>query len=392
MDVSDDVDKEEIAKLIAEYGSSSNTSWLEFSRYKIWTADKDIPPSTFRPIQGYLRSDPYIFAWGNPLLSDSTALEQTCLEFWKWCKAQKLKLVWCCVDDRMEKVLGKGSKFGWSTVTCIVEDVLDPQNVVELAQSQGGGPEVKDFKKNIRRAGREGVEVREIKSDGWKDEEKKEVELGIVAWKEAKAGLQLASTSFQPWVDAEHRRYWVAEKDGKIVGILILTSIGGGQYQIKNAASFPEAPRGTSEFLIYSTMRHLEDEDETSEDGPMFWDESDSDRARHPSRHEDASKTTSRSQSRASEDSTASDRPRRVTVTFGISASDEMTPVDNVGGWRVSWLSKTYKKVVGATGITKRGDFRNKFHTEHLPMYVCYPSKQGFGIEGVSKLMKCLRQ
>jgi hypothetical protein len=193
MDAEAGVDKEEIAKLIADHGSSANTSWLEFSRYKLWVSDKDIAPSSFRPVQGYLRNDPYVFAWGNPLVSDPAALEPTCLEFWRWCKERKLKIVWCCVDDEMERVLGKGSKFGWSTVSCIVEDVLDPHNVVELAQSTGGGSEVKDFKKNIRRAEREGVEAREIKWDGWTDAQKKEVEAGIVSWKDAKQGMQLAS-------------------------------------------------------------------------------------------------------------------------------------------------------------------------------------------------------
>lgn len=99
-------EKEEIAKLIADYGSSSNTSWLEFSRYKIWRADKDIKGSSFRPVQGYLRSDPYVFAWGNPLVSDPSALTETCLEFWKWCKSQKLKLVWCCVDEQARLLNG----------------------------------------------------------------------------------------------------------------------------------------------------------------------------------------------------------------------------------------------------------------------------------------------
>ncbi|KZV69416.1 hypothetical protein PENSPDRAFT_580989 [Peniophora sp. CONT] len=352
--VSTEEEKEEIAKLIADYGSSSNTSWLEFARYKIWRADKDIKGSTFRPVQGYLRSDPYVFAWGNPLVSDPSALTETLLEFWKWCKSQKLKLVWCCVDDQMQKILGKGSKFNWSTVSCIVEDVMEPHNVVELATQAGGDSSAKDFKKNIRRAEREGVDIRELAWDSWSDTQKKEVEDGIVAWKQAKSGLQLASTSFQPWVDAEHRRYFVAEHDEKIVGILILAVVGGNQFQIKNAASFPHAPRGTSEFLIYQAMKVLEEEEEGA--------------------------------------TVASDRPRHVTVTFGITAADDLTAVDNLKGWRVSWLSKTYSKVVGATGITKRGDFRSKFGTEHVPMYVCYPSKQGFGIDGVRKLMKCLRQ
>ena len=71
---------------------------------------------------------------------------------------------------------------------------------------------------------------------------------------------------------------------------------------------------------------------------------------------------TSSSVDDTSEESESSDedsqRPRRVTVTFGVTAADEVTAVDNVKGWRVSWLSKTYSKIAGETGITKRGDFR----------------------------------
>ena len=165
-----------------------------------------------------------------------------------------------------------------------------------------------------------------------------------------------SQTSFQPWVDAEHRRYFVAEHNDKIFGILILAIIGGTQFQIKNAASCPTAPRGTSEYLIYQAMRVLEEEDEGA---TMFDNEDDGGRARSPTRNLDAD--PSRESSVMSEDSNASDRPRRVTVTFGITAADEVTPVDNLKGWRVSWLSKTYSKVVGATGITKRGDFRVRY-------------------------------
>ena len=55
----------------------------------------------------------------------------------------------------MEQVLGAhGSEFGWSTLSCIVEDFLDLRPVVELAHSEshGGVSEVKNFKKNLCRA------------------------------------------------------------------------------------------------------------------------------------------------------------------------------------------------------------------------------------------------
>ena len=187
-------DKAGIAELIAEYGSSSSTSWLEFGRYKIWRPSVPIPQSSFPPVQGYLRSDPFVFAWGNPLVSDPAALEATCAAFIDWARSQKLRPIWLCVDGQMEKVLGaQGSKFGWSTLSCIVEDFLDPHSVVELAHSHGGGSEVKDFKKNLRRAERANVQVREVPHDQWTDAMKKQVEEGISGWKKSKTGIQIAS-------------------------------------------------------------------------------------------------------------------------------------------------------------------------------------------------------
>ena len=189
-------DKAGIADLIAQYGSSTATSWLEFARYKIWRPSVPIPQSSFPPIQGYLRSDPYIFAWGNPIVSDPAALEATSVAFIEWARSQKLRPIWLCVDSQMEQVLGGvGSKFGWSALSCIVEDFLDPRSVVELAHSHGGGSEVKDFKKNLRRAERENVQVREVQVDQWTDAMKRQVEEGIANWKKSKTGIQIASVS-----------------------------------------------------------------------------------------------------------------------------------------------------------------------------------------------------
>jgi hypothetical protein len=403
-------DKAGIAELIAQYGSSSATSWLEFGRYKIWRPSAPIPQSSFPPVQGYLRSDPFVFAWGNPLVSDPAALETTCAAFIDWARSQKLHPIWLCVNGEMEQVLGgQGSKFGWSTLSCIVEDFLDPRSVVELAHSRGGGSEVKDFKKNLRRAERANVQVREVQRDEWTDAMKKQVEEGISNWKKSKTGIQIASSSFQPWLDFEHRRYWIAEADSNIVAILVLSKLQHKQYQIKNAVSFPNAPRGTSEMVIFRAMTDIQDEgvsaDESegkSEDGMYVWTKKDvevAQKVEENSRHHHHERSQSVDSHSDSSEASSSGKSSSngmgqggVAVTFGITASDTLTPVDNLSGWKITWLSKTYNSVVGLTGLTRRGDFRNKFHSQHLPMYVCYPADEGFGLDGVNKLIKCLRQ
>ena len=54
-----DFDKSTIADLVATYGSSSTTAWLEFERYKIWRPSIPIPESEFPPMQGYMTSGAY---------------------------------------------------------------------------------------------------------------------------------------------------------------------------------------------------------------------------------------------------------------------------------------------------------------------------------------------
>ncbi|KAF8153191.1 hypothetical protein B0H34DRAFT_754437 [Crassisporium funariophilum] len=361
-------DKHAIAELVAQYGSSSATAWLEFERYKLWHPSDPVPESSFTPVQGYMVKDPYIFAWGNPLVSSPAALSSVARQFIHFADSQGKRPVWTCVDSDLEEVLGH--EFGWSTVSCIYEDIVDPAHVVELTSPEAKGQEgqrvVKDLKKNLYRAEKYDVKVAEVKSEEWTEEDKLAVERGIEEWKANKSGVQIASTTAQPWLDSEHRRYWVAKKDNKVRlsldGILILTPIHSTSWQIKNAVSFPSAPKGTSEALIYTALKDLHEEQEAASAA--------GEKAPHPAN---------------------SNVHQSMTVTFGISAAPHMQPVNNLGGWKVNALSKTYGKVAKGAGLVKRGEFRSKFDSEQDPMYVCYPP-DGFGLDGVNALLKVLRK
>lgn len=187
--------KNAITDLVAQYGSSSSTAWLEFSRYHIWRPASPIPESSFLPAQGYMRRGKYIFAWGNPLVSDRAALEPTAAAFIAWAQGEGLRPIWCCVDHDLEVVLGS-PKFQWSTVNCIYEDIVDPHTVLQLTSDKekgSGGALVKDLKKNLRRAEKAHIIVTEVEREGWSEEDKKVVEEGIEAWKKSRSGVQIAS-------------------------------------------------------------------------------------------------------------------------------------------------------------------------------------------------------
>ncbi|KAF9448100.1 hypothetical protein P691DRAFT_760201 [Macrolepiota fuliginosa MF-IS2] len=328
----DTLDKLSIADLIAEYGSSSATAWLESEQYKIWRPTEDIPQSKFKPVQGYMQKDSYVFAWGNPLVSSPEVLKPTARAFVDYVTTMNLQLVWACVDHNLEEILAS-NEFSWSVVSCIHEDIINPNRLLELTSSENRGREgarvVKDLKKNLRWAEKSGVCVEEFHAgvNTWSEEDQKVVRDGIQRWREGREGVQIASTTLKPCLDSKHRRYWVARQDGKVVGFLVLTPLrGDSSWQIKNAISFPDAPKGTSETLVYRTVKDLYEE---KQDGVY--------------KHHLGSTRNP------------------LTITFGITASDHLKPIHNLGGWWVSVLSKTYGGVASAAGLLKRGAFRVRY-------------------------------
>ncbi|KAL1743134.1 hypothetical protein HDZ31DRAFT_83631 [Schizophyllum fasciatum] len=362
----DTFDRSTISELVASHGSSSSTAWLEFSRYKIWQAAKPIAPSTFAPVQGYMRKGNWVFAWGNPIVSTTAALEPAARAFIQHIASvdPKLKVVWVCVDQAMERALGEA--LGWSTVHCIYEDVIDPRRVIEVVDApekkNKRGEEtkklskdekehqeiIKDLKKNLRRAEKAGITTGEVVG-ALSDEDRVTIEKGIDDWRKHRHGIQIASTTMVPWLDKEHRRYWLA-RDANNKSLTYMHDHPEHphhiSYQIKNAVSFPDAPKGTSEKLIYSALRDLD---------------------REQTQH------------------------GRYTVTFGISAASSMVPTHNLSGWKVHTLSNTYNRVAKSTGLLNRLEFRKKFESIHEPMFVCYP-EDGFGLDGVMALLKALRK
>jgi hypothetical protein len=240
------------------------------------------------------------------------------------------------------------------------------------------------------------------------------------------------------------------------VGILVLTPVQSTTWQIKNAISFPKAPKGTSEALIYTALKDLHTEqeealrsggkaphpsnqnfhggkvipattvlDHLASDSTGSSAESISENSDDEGQHfstppsdtgtRDRNSGTSRTKSRSPLSRTTGRDADRVSVTFGLSAAPKLEPVHNLGGWKVSALSKTYNKVVKGARLVQRGEFRvrlfligvfcganpfrsllfffdqNKFDSSQEPMYVCYPS-DGFGLDGVNALLKVLRK
>ncbi|GAA5932977.1 hypothetical protein JCM1841_003859 [Sporobolomyces salmonicolor] len=329
-----DHDKEWLPPLIAKYGSSLSTAWLE-QRYSVWRS----PSHTQRNprVQGYLARGKFYFAWGNPICrEDDQTRREIAKEFSEWAiKDKRKKIVWCCVDSKFAEVLG--TEFNWSVLSCIREDVLHP-DIKKLDH--------KDVRQNVRRAERHHVKFDELRlrAPDYVPEEKTRIEIdeGLERWKANRHGTQIAAAGLLPWLDAAHRRYFIArDEHKKIVAICVLAAIAHESYQIKHAVTFPEAPHGTSEALLGHVIHQMQFEGKNN-------------------------------------------------LTFGASAQDDIHPEHNLGGWKIRMLGKAYRKIVSKYGLANRGQFRAKFGTEDEPLHVAYP-QDGFGWSGLIALMKMMR-
>ena len=143
-----------------------------------------------------------------------------------------------------------------------------------------------------------------------------------------------------------------------LVVLAQLASVHG--FQIKWALEFPGAPLGAIEYIVAHVIRKLGDAGVRS-------------------------------------------------ATFGAGAASRLQGVENIGGFRIRTLEKTYNGLSHTFHLTSKGDFRGKFGIEQDPvsnvhvrgqapstniphqLFICYP-KGSLGVRGVEAIMSVLQK
>ncbi|KAG6115627.1 hypothetical protein E4U14_000755 [Claviceps sp. LM454 group G7] len=301
-----------VEKLIANYGDASNTSWLD-ERFQIWRHASGAAI-------GYVKQDKFAMVTGDPLC-DASQYKEVCSAFLKAVISEmKLTPVWMLVSYDVQKILAQQMR--WRTLSCTEEQRVDAN---KHHNTNGGGPKA-------RRVEREGVKIHEVKPDA---DFKKRADEAILSWKANRKGKQIHLTEVRPWVDPEHRRYYAAEKDGKVLAMVVLAKLSPKHgWQVKWALDFPGSVNGAIEVLIEYTL------------------------------------------------STVSGQ-----VTFGAGVSEKMTPGEHLNGLRARFLATTYASIVESLGLRRKAGFRSKFGALGEEVYICYP-KHGFGIRDIQQIIK----
>ncbi|KAK1465160.1 aspartyl-tRNA synthetase [Colletotrichum melonis] len=297
--------------LIANYGDASNTSWLD-ERFELWRHSSGAAV-------GYVKRGKFAMITGDPLC-DRGQYEEVIPAFIDFVKDElKLTPVWMLVSNKVQEILGR--RIGWRTMSCTVEQRADAD--------QHTTPDGRA----ARRVKKEGIKVHELKPD---EDFMRRADQSIEAWKEKRKGkTQVHLTEIRPWIDQAHRRYFAAEKDGKVLCMVVLAQLAPRYgWQVKWALDFPDAPNGTIEVLVEHALSSIS--------GP---------------------------------------------VTFGAGVSEKFIPGEHLHGVRAKFLSKTYAGIVKSLGLGKKAEFRDKFGVLGEQVYLCYP-RRGVSLFDLKQVVK----
>ncbi|KAJ4193450.1 aspartate--tRNA ligase dps1 [Fusarium falciforme] len=303
-----------LEKLIANYGDASNTSWLD-DRFKIWRHETGAAV-------GWVPQDKFAMITGDPLC-DRSQYQEVIRAFVKHVTVDlRLTPVWMLVSYEVQKILA--SELRWRSLSCTEEQRVDAD--------KHNSSQITGLAAKARRVEREGVKIHEVKAD---EDFMKRANPAIEEWKASRKGKQVHLTEVRPWVDMEHRRYFAAEKDGKVLSLVVLAKLAPRHgWQVKWALDFPGAVNGAIEVLIGHALSSVTGQ-----------------------------------------------------VTFGAGVSERLTPGEHVGGLRARFLAATYRSIVDSLGLRRKASFRSKFGALGEEVYICYP-KHGVGLRDLQQIVK----
>ena len=230
--------------LIANYGDSTNTSWLD-DRITVWR-DQDTGAAI-----GYWHQRHYVLIIGNPLcdMSQYNRVIERFLEFVE--RELRAKPIWLMVSEVVESILG--SRFGWCTLTC-----TDDQRIPDVRKNPAKHDH--EIERKIRHADKVGVSIQSFAYHEIVPEDvRAECDEKIKEWSASRRGTQVHLTDVRPWVDQEHRQYFFArDSDKKLCCLVVLAQLAPIHgAQVKWALNFPNAPNGAIEMTILHALDTL---------------------------------------------------------------------------------------------------------------------------------------
>ena len=269
---------------------------------------------------------------GNPLCADNQ-IEDVVRAFLVWLKKNThLKPIFILVGKTVESVMAE--KYGWKSFTNIAEQRVNLGSREHLELNT-------DVQKKIRHAQKKGVKVTNYGNEVPADVKEKCNE-AIEQWQHSRSGEQVHLSEVTPWVDSEHRQYFIAEgSDGETQALVVLAELSPKYgIQVKWALDFPVAENGIIEFAIESALKV-------------------------------AAKSNK-------------------SCSFGAGATSDLSGGLNMGMAKATGLNSVYQAFAAKFGVDRKSGFRAKFNTSEEALYICYP-RRGMGQNGIRAIVDFFR-
>ncbi|KAK2731565.1 hypothetical protein FQN57_003289 [Myotisia sp. PD_48] len=312
-----------LEELIANYGDSTSTSWLD-DRYKIWRDYSTGAAVSYVPINGYA-----IIA-GDPLC-DPSQYSRIVTQFLRWLKKETpLKPIWILCSLAVEQILGE--KLGWRGLSCVAEERVDPSKNKTASDTE--------IARKLRQAENQGVKIHSVPSDQAVPEHiRAKIDSRIQEWLGNRKGTQIHLSSITPWRDQKHRRYFYAtDRDGNICSFVALAELAPRYgMQVKYSLDFPGSPSGSIELIITHAIQS------TAQTGVKSF-------------------------------------------TFGGGATTQIIPGHNLSSVRLTVLKHTYDTIVKQFKLIRKSEFRAKLGAHEEPVYISYP-RHGLGTRGIKAVL-----
>lgn len=235
--------KLDIAELVRRFGCAASISFLD-SHYNFFSTPTAVG------VIGYRLEYGCAIVMGDPVCAESDKLTLA-QEFRDHCKAMNRPIVYVTVS--------KGFAERAYTVTChslievVDELVFDPQNDPKK------GSKGRLLRGKVSQAIRFGITAHEYNSPS--EDIEKEIEEVSSSWLKARQGPQIYLAPVDLFATRVGKRWIYAKYNNKVIGVVLLHQIEARQgWLVQLLLTSPDAPNGTSEFLVSSTIDILRKE------------------------------------------------------------------------------------------------------------------------------------
>lgn len=235
--------KEQIAEFVRRWGGSSSISYLDLPS-QFFTCDGIQGAIGYRVVFGCA------IVMGDPLCPDDQKI-LLAKAFSEHCKERKMPIVYITVSASFAQ--SAYSLVSHSMLEVVDELVFDPQNDPKK------GSKGRLLRGKVSQAVRFGITAHEYLTQN--NELEKEIESVGESWLKAREGPQIYLAPVNLFSSRLGKRWIYARYQGKVIGVVFLHQIAARNgWLLQLLLTTPDAPNGTSEFLVTSTIETLRKE------------------------------------------------------------------------------------------------------------------------------------